>query len=184
MVGEAIIEGCVKYDRLSQEKLYRQLYPDLLLLCSKFFDDEHDILTALNNGMMQVFNNIEKYDVAKGDLRGWVYVVVRNAAICLVRTKKTISKIEPLTNELQAETSINPFKGIANETAIQYLQTLTTTTRAVFNLFYLEGYLIKEIAVCLDMKEGTVKWHLSDGRSKLKLFFANDVTKRMIIQIE
>jgi len=42
-------------------------------------------------------------------------------------------------------------------------------------LFYVEGLLIKEIAICLNMKEGTVKWHLSDGRSKLKTFFNNTV---------
>lgn len=164
--------------------MYRQLYPDLLLLCSKFFDDEHDILTALNNGMMQVFNNIEKYDVAKGDLRGWVYVVVRNAAISLVRAKKSKPTTQQLTADLQIEASINPFKDIANEIAIQYLQTLTTTTRAVFNLFYLEGYLIKEIAASLDMKEGTVKWHLSDGRNKLKVFFIETNDKRLVNQID
>jgi RNA polymerase sigma factor (sigma-70 family) len=153
--------------------LYRQLYPKLLQLCSKFFDDEHDILTALNNGMLQVFNNIEKYEVAKGTIDAWVYVVVRNAAMTLVRNKKTTPKTQELTAELQVETSVNPLKDISNEAVLVYLKTLSITTRAVFNLFYIEGLLIKEIAINLDMKEGTVKWHLSDGRNRLKIFYAN-----------
>lgn len=82
-----LLKGCIRYDRLSQEKLYQQVYPDLFALCHKFFDDEHDILTALNNGMMSVFNNIEKYDTRKGDLYGWIYSIVRNAAISVVRIK-------------------------------------------------------------------------------------------------
>ncbi len=170
-----LLQGCKKYDRLSQEKLYRQLYPALFVLCCKFFDDEHDILTALNNGMLQVFNNIEKFDAAKGDLKGWVYIIVRNAAISLVRSKKAKPTTQELTKELQVEVSMNPFKGANDEVVVTYLKSLSTTTRAVFNLFYIEGLLIKEIAICLDMKEGTVKWHLSDGRSKLKTFFNNSV---------
>ena len=134
--------------------------------------------------MLQVFNNIEKYNSSKGDLQGWVYVVVRNAAISLVRNKKLKPTTQQLTAEMQIESSVNPFKDIGSEIALKYLQTLTITTRAVFNLFYLEGYLIKEIAVCLDMKEGTVKWHLSDGRLKLKIFFANDTGKNVSLQLE
>jgi RNA polymerase sigma-70 factor (ECF subfamily) len=172
---DILLKGCIQYDRLSQEKLYRQFYPALLVLCCKFFDDEHDILTALNNGMLHVFNNIEKYDVAKGDLKGWVYAIVRNAAISLIREKNAKPLTQPLSSDLQIEASANPFKGESDETIIGYLKTLTITTRAVFNLFYIEGLLIKEIAICLDMKEGTVKWHLSDGRSKLKTFFNNTV---------
>ena len=120
--------------------------------------------------MLQVFNNIEKYDTKKGDLKGWIYTVVRNAAISLVRTKNATPITQQLSADLQVETSINPLKEIAHEKVIAYLKTLNTTTRAVFNLFYLEGYLIKEIANDLDMKEGTVKWHLNDGRNKLRLF--------------
>jgi len=174
-----LIKGCIKYDRLSQERLYRQFYPELFVLCCKFFDDEHDILTALNNGMLQVFNNIEKYDDSKGDLIGWVYIIVRNAAITLVRNKKSKPTTKELTADLQVETSINPFKDAPSELVIKYLQSLSTTTRAVFNLFYVESYLIREIAIDLDMKEGTVKWHLNDGRNKLKAFFNSELKNEL-----
>lgn len=175
-VGEAVLlQGCIAYNRLSQEKLYRQFYPALFALCSKFFDDEHDIKTALNNGMLQVFNNIEKYDATKGELFGWIYVIVRNAAISGIRAKKATPTTQELTIDLQIETSTNPLKDADKETVEKYLKSLSFTTRAVFNLFYVEGMLIKEIAQGLDMKEGTVKWHLGDGRNKLKTFFNNDI---------
>jgi len=170
-----LLNGCIKYDRLSQEKLYRQFYPALFALCNKFFDDEHDIKTALNNGMLQVFNNIEKYDIAKGDLFGWTYSIVRNAAISLIRTKKSKPTTEQLSSDLKVEASINPLKDLESEIVEKYLKSLSLTTRAVFSLFYIEEFLIKEIAAGLDMKEGTVKWHMSDGRNKLKIFFKEDI---------
>ncbi len=177
-----LLKGCIEYNRMSQEKLYRQFYPALFVLCNKFFDDEQDIITALNNGMMKVFNNIEKFDAKKGDLAGWIYVVVRNAAISHVREKRKQVVTQEITSDLQIESSINPFKDVPNETVIHFLNTLSTTTRAVFNLFYIEGYLIKEIAVNLDMKEGTVKWHLNEGRNKLKLTFNNSVNSKVYAQ--
>ena len=169
-----LLKGCIKYDRVSQAKLYQRFYPDLFALCNKFFDDEHDILTALNNGMLNVFNNIKKYDAAKGDLSGWVYGIVRNAAISNVRAKKKEMIYQEMMPDMKIETSTNPFKDANEELVISFLTTLTTTTRAVFNLFYIEGFLIKEIAQCLDMKEGTVKWHLNEGRNKLKLIYNNN----------
>lgn len=173
-----LIEGCKAYNRLSQEKLYRLLYPELIKLCKKFFDDTHDIKTALNNGMLEVFNHIEEYNPAKGDLIGWVYTIVRNAAISVIRNKsnKSILKVTYLHDNFDVEDNqYNTVTETHKEQIIQYLHSLTTTTRAVLNLFYLEGFLIKEIAMCLDMKEGTVKWHLNEGRNKLKHIFNNEV---------
>ncbi|MCX6209361.1 MAG: sigma-70 family RNA polymerase sigma factor [Bacteroidetes bacterium] len=169
-----LIKGCIAYDRISQEKLYRQFYPDLLVLCSKFFDDEHDIITAMNNGMLQVFNNIEKYNPQKGGLYAWIYVIVRNAAISHLRHQKIQPQSQQLTHEVQLESSSNPLQPYNEEIVYTFLKTLTITTRAVFNLFYIEGFLIKEIAYKLNMKEGTVKWHLNDGRNKLRTHFANN----------
>ncbi|MFP5039494.1 RNA polymerase sigma factor [Parasediminibacterium sp. JCM 36343] len=173
-----LLQGCIEYDRLSQEKLYRQLYPALFALCNKFFDEEDDIVTALNNGMLRVFNNIEKYNPAKGTLDGWIYSIVRNAAITLVRVKKNQMATEELSYNLQLETSINPFKDAKEETILAFLTKLNPATRAVFNLFYIEGFLIKEIAGSLDMQEGTVKWHLSEGRNKLKTIFKDNINAR------
>lgn len=169
-----LIEGCIKYDRQSQEKLYRLYYNDLLILCSKFFDEEHDIITAMNNGMLQVFNNIEKYNPKKGELYPWIYVVVRNASISYLRQLNAIPETVELKFDVQLETSTNPLAQYNDDIVYSFLKTLSLTTRAVFNLFYLERFLIKEIAHKLNMKEGTVKWHLNDGRNKLRTHFANN----------
>lgn len=128
---------------------------------------------------MNAFNNIKKYDAAKGTLDGWVYSVVRNAAISHVRAKKKEMAHNEIMLEMQIEVSANPLKNETEEFVLSFLTTLTTTTRAVFNLFYIEGFLIKEIALCLEMKEGTVKWHLNEGRNKLKLIYNNNINTQV-----
>jgi DNA-directed RNA polymerase specialized sigma24 family protein len=45
---------------------------------------------------------------------------------------------------------------------------LPASTRAVFNMYVMEGYSHKEIGKILSISEGTSKWHLSEGRRVLK----------------
>ena len=164
-----IIEGCKRNDRLSQEKLYRQFYPGLYVLCRKFFNDSHDIITALNNGMLNVFKNIGQYDPSKGNFFNWSYTIVRNAAITHFNSKKINPVSFPIDKEIEHLTSDIPLKDLEWNDIFFYLDKLPPATRTVCTLYYLEGFAIKEIAGQLGLSEGTIKWHLSESRIRLKV---------------
>jgi len=167
-----IIEGCKRNDRSSQEKLYRQFYPGLYALCKKFFVNQHDVLTALNDGMLNVFKNIGQYDPAKGELFNWAYTIVRNAAITLLNSRKIIQQTTGITVKIENLIFDNPFKELEWNDIYFYLDKLPPATRAVCTLHYLEGFAIKEIAEQLALSEGTIKWHLSESRNRLKILFS------------
>ena len=57
------------------------------------------------------------------------------------------------------------------------LAKLPPTTRAVCSLYYMEGFSIKEMSAALDMKEGTVKWHLNESRKRLKIIVQPNLKK-------
>jgi RNA polymerase sigma factor (sigma-70 family) len=139
-------------------------------LCKTFFSDNHDILTALNNGMLKIFRNIGQYDPSRGEFFNWCYTIIRNTALTLVRDKRANLTVE-LKDDLNAYTTINPFRQFEWKDIYVYLDKLPAGTRAVCSLFYLEGYNIKEIGEALELKEGTVKWHLNECRNKLKVIF-------------
>ena len=168
-----ILQGCKQKDRASQEKMYRHFYPALFALCRMFYDNEHDILTALNNGMLKVFRNIDKFDAAKGSLFNWVYTVVKNEALTGLKGSRRFVEKE-LLPDVHTGITDNPFYRSEKKDMHVYLQRLPVNTRTVAGLFYLEGYSVKEITNLLCMKEGTVKWHLSECRSKLKTLIAKD----------
>ena len=65
----------------------------------------------------------------------------------------------------------NPFKQLEWKDIYYYLDQLPANTRYVCSLYYLEGFSIKEITGLLEMKEGTVKWHLNECRTRLKVIF-------------
>lgn len=166
-----ILQGCKQQDRSSQEKLYKQFYPGLYALCKKFFDEEHDILSALNNGMLKVFKNIHQYDADKGILFNWAYTIVRNESLTYLRNKSTITDTVELSDDIQFDQQSTPFKMLEWKDIYYFLSKLPAATRAICILFYIEGYSIKEIASQLAIKDGTIKWHLNESRTRLKVLF-------------
>jgi RNA polymerase sigma factor (sigma-70 family) len=165
-----ILDGCRRNDRKSQQAFYYQFYPALFNLCKKFFADDHDIQTALNNGMMRVFKNIGQYNSAKGDLFNWVYTIIRNSCLTILRDRKTDHILE-YKDELTEAIISDPFANSDWEDIFGYLNRLPPATRAVCSLFYLEEFPVKEIAKEMNLSEGTIKWHLSESRKRLKEMF-------------
>lgn len=168
---QTLIRQCAANNRRGQEKLYLQFYPALFALCRKFFSDEHEALDALNDGMLKVYKNIGNYK-DEGNFFNWVYTVVRNTALDKLKIKK-----QPLMHELkddvQAAYENNPLQGLEWKEIYKLLDALQPATRAVCSLFYLESFSVKDISRQLDISDGTVKWHLSEARKKLKPVLKN-----------
>ena len=165
-----LIKDCAANNRLSQEKLYRKFYPSLVLLCKRFFADEHEALEAVNDGMIKVFKKIKDYDASKGLFFNWVYTVVRNTALDKIKLIRFFAMSE-LTEMVEDMGQANPIKSLEWKDIYILLDTLSPATRVVCSLFYLEGFSIKESGMQLNLSEGTVKWHLSETRKKLKPVF-------------
>lgn len=117
--------------------------------------------------MLRVFAQIDKYDAARGSFYTWLHTVVRNTALTFLRDSKQFRTTE-LTADMHESLGEKPFDNFEWEELFKLLSRLPTDTRAVVVLFYVESFSIKEISAMLQMKEGTVKWHLSEGRKKLK----------------
>jgi RNA polymerase sigma factor (sigma-70 family) len=163
---QELIIKCLDNDRVAQEKLYRKFYPALFLLCRKFFKDENDALEALNDGMLRVFKNIGQYNNTKGEFFNWVYTVVRNAALDKLKNNNTYMVAE--MPDYIIDNSDNPLAALEWKDVYTLLYVLPPGTRAVCVLYYIEGFSMSEICDQLKLSTGTVKWHLSETRSKLK----------------
>jgi RNA polymerase sigma factor (sigma-70 family) len=156
--------------RPSQEKLYRKYYPALFLLCKRFFADDHQAMGVLNDGMLKVYRNLSKYEGSKGELFNWIYTIIRNEALTAIRSARLIPVVE-FTEEVSIPAVANLWDTMEWKETYKLLDMLTPATRIVAAMFYLEGYSVKEIADATMCSTGTVKWHLSESRRKLKPVF-------------
>ena len=78
--------------------------------------------------MLKVFKNIHQYDPAKGEFFNWVYTTVRNAALTLIRDKKSKLTFELTGNEGDSAIN-NPFKQLEWKDIYYYLDQLPANTR-------------------------------------------------------
>lgn len=144
-------------------------------MCRRFFRNEHEAIESVNDGMMKVFENIGTYRAEKGKFFNWIYTIVRNTALDKLR----MSVAFPIRYDdfgaadalPEVEGDYNPLKALEERDIYVMLDELSPATRVVCTLFYIEGYVIKEIAQQLTISAGTVKWHLSESRKNLKTVF-------------
>ncbi len=174
---DKLIAGCKKDDRRAQEQLYRSFYGSMIVLCVRYTKNETDAKAVLNTGFLKVFKNIEKYNPQKATLYTWIRTIIINACIDHVNLKQV--KTTPLeldeTTAIHTEAEANA-KMNAGE-ILHLIRNLPSATRAVFNLFTVDGYGHKEIASLLQISEGTSKWHLSEARKILKVQIQNKTYK-------
>jgi RNA polymerase sigma-70 factor (ECF subfamily) len=142
-------------------------YPGLILLCKRFFADDHEAIEVLNNGMIKVYRNIGSFDAAQGSLFTWAYTIVRNAALDQLK-KKRYPSMQDVNEHTTVSIDATPGRQLESKELYALLDSLQQPERAICILFYVEGFSLKEISVHLEMQYGTVKWHAHQIRKKLK----------------
>lgn len=164
----SLIERCIDNDRVAQAELYKQHHGKLMALCLRYFSNRDDALSVLNQGFLKIFKNLKSYDPAY-DFGGWAYRIVQRTAIDQLRKQlrleNRMGKEEP---DEDVGVSPDAIKNLYAKDLISLLHKLPPATRAVFNLFAIEGYSHSDISNELSMSEGTSKWHVNNARKLLK----------------
>jgi|SRR6218665_289398 len=161
-----IIEGCVNWERSSQEKLYRAFSKDLFKVCRLYGTDSEDAEDMLHDAFMHIFKNIGSYNFT-GSFEGWLRRVTVNSCLQAIRKRKSFSQLTEATyadapEEEETETRL-PFGVILEE-----INRLPQKAGLVLKLYALEGWSHAEIAEELEISVGTSKSQLNYARSVLK----------------
>ncbi|MBS1688896.1 MAG: RNA polymerase sigma factor [Bacteroidetes bacterium] len=163
---QELIEGCIRNERSAQEKLYRLFYPRMMSMVRRYIDEEQQAEEVLNNGYLRAFQKIAQYTF-QGSFEGWLRKIVFHAVSDFVKQNARYSEKIMLVEKDQYVHKDHADKLYYNQ-LLQLVQELPDATRAVFNMYVMEGFSHKEISKMLGISEGTSKWHLSEGRRVLK----------------
>jgi RNA polymerase sigma-70 factor (ECF subfamily) len=170
----AIIEGCLRNERRSQEQLFKHFYGKMLSVCMRYVADRDTAQEVLQEGFIKVFEKIATFEFS-GSFEGWLRRIIVNTALDYIRKNKRqnwvqeteINTKEDYTNPMEEKESEDYFDLKAN-LALDSIQQLSPAYRTVFNMFVMENYSHKEISSILGISEGTSKSNLAKAKINLK----------------
>jgi RNA polymerase sigma factor (sigma-70 family) len=165
----AIIHGCKEGNRVSQEKLYKMMYPKMMSMVKRYTNQYqyHLAEEILNNGFLKVFQKINTYKF-EGSFEGWVRRVIYHSIFDYVRQNMKYTEKVVFVERDQVIQSDHA-AAMQYDDLMALVQSLNDSTRAVFNMFVIDGMSHKEIGETLQISEGTSKWHLFEARRILKM---------------
>lgn len=164
-----IIEGCLKNDKKAQKQLFERHSGLLMGICVRYATDIPEAEDILQESMVKIYLNIKDYS-GEGSFIGWMRRIVINTAITYyhknLRHKHYVEIEEVYTSEL-ADSGFQDSRFTAEELR-NVLDGLPAGYKTIFNLYAVEGYKHKEIAIMLGIDVNTSKSQYSRARAYIR----------------
>ncbi len=165
---EELIHGCIRNERASQEQVYKLFYGRMMAVVRRYIDTPELAEEIINNGFLRAFQKVSLYNF-QGSFEGWLRKIVFHAVCDEVRGKdKAVHNRQVELTETHESVSSEAADRLQYDQLLELIQELPTSTRAVFNMYVMEGMNHREIGALLDISEGTSKWHLCEARKILR----------------
>jgi RNA polymerase sigma factor (sigma-70 family) len=178
-----LITACINRERRAEYELYKLTYSYLMSICIRYTNNKEEAEEVLNTGFLKILRNLTKYR-AEIPFKAWIRKVMVNTLIDAYRKEKTrneqIKYVENYVETSDFSDVNSALTKMNTEQIYTMIRQLPPMSQKVFNLYAIDGFAHKEIAVMLDMSEGTSKWHLSFSRQQLKEMITKMVPQKKI----
>jgi RNA polymerase sigma factor (sigma-70 family) len=164
---ESFLEGCRLNDRKAQEMLYRSLSSKMMGVCLRYASSQFEAEEILQIGFIKVFKNINQF-AEKGSFEGWIRRIMINTAIEQSRKRIILQDIDEIEENTMLNSQWFEIDSLEVRDLLKMIQELALGYRLVFNMYVIEGYSHKEIALALDISESTSKSQLFRARIRLQ----------------
>jgi RNA polymerase sigma factor (sigma-70 family) len=172
---EQIISGCLEGKRKAFSLLFQNYAPVMLGVCMRYCKNRIDAEDVMQDGFIKVFGQIHKFR-REGSFEGWIKRIMINAAIDNYQSNLKHAFHEDVSDIEQASAIADPAGedddlpalNIPHSKLMEMIQELPDGYRVVFNLYAIENFNHKEIALMLGISENTSKTQLLKARRSLR----------------
>jgi len=167
-----IIKNCKSGKLKHQEILYRNFYSYAMGISLRYAYTKTDASEILNDSFLKVFNNINKF---KDELpfKPWLKKIIVNTAIDYYRKNARFRPMLEIDQTADEAFNVEMVDNLTYEDIKKLLDSLPEMYRLVFNLYEIEGYTHKEIAIKLKFDESTSRSYLTRAKKKLRILVEN-----------
>ena len=164
-----IIDGCVRNERIAQQRLYELYAARMTGICLRYVGDKETALDLMHDGFIKVFANLKQYS-GEGAFEGWMRKVFVNVSLEYLRKNDALRNCDDVSDmqiQLTDDTETIIEKMSADE-IVKLINELPTGFRTVFNMYAIEGYSHAEIAKQLGINEASSRSQFSRARAVLQ----------------
>ncbi|MEX1187972.1 MAG: RNA polymerase sigma factor [Bacteroidia bacterium] len=167
---------CKGNDRKAHFELYKWCFEDMVKICRRYLKQEDELKAAVNMSFLKLIQSMDKAIEKHEELVffHWMRRITLNHVIDEFRKNKGYKHHVDLVEDeaiinTHSEPSHDEFSGKAEMANIQHaIDHLPPMSKAVFNLYAVEGYKHEEIAELLNISANTSKVHFMRARLKLQ----------------
>jgi len=133
-------------------------------------NDEGYAKDMVQESLVRIFQNLDKYDADKGSFQAWITTI--SIRVCLTKLRRNKLPLMGIDDKVSGETMAMDDVMILDKMQTSYLmkmvEQLPDGYREVFNMAAIDGYPHADIAEHLNITEATSRTWLSRGRRILK----------------
>jgi RNA polymerase sigma factor (sigma-70 family) len=169
MSDRQIIEGCARNERKAQQELYNRYSHFLLGVCLRYASDKAEAEDILQDSLLKIYFNIKDYS-GTGSFIGWLIKIAVNTAITHYHKHLKFRYYVDIEDYVSAESGVSSFEEdlFTSDELFRVLNELPAGYRMVFNLYAVEGYKHKEIALMLGIDTNTSKSQYSRAKAAIR----------------
>lgn len=152
----------------AQKILFDEMADKLLITCRRYIKTHEDAEEVLLDGFYKFFKNLASFSYQSDTaLYAWLKKIMINECLMFLR-KKNVFTIASESEIEQVSLNEEALNNLSAEEIFNLIIQLPLGYRTVFNLYEVEGFAHKEIALLLDISEGTSKSQLSKSKVLLQ----------------
>ena len=171
-LDDAVLVAAVgRSDERALKELYRRHGAALFNLARKVLVDVDRAEEVVQEVFLRLWNEPEKFDPARGALRSFLYRQAHSRSVERVRSEEARRRREERHHRERIEPDYDvereAWAVIRSELVKEAMAELSESEREAISLAYFGGHTYREVAVMLDLPEGTVKSRIRLGLNKL-----------------
>lgn len=168
MTEDMILTGCINNEAVAQKELYNKYGPKMLSVCYRYSHNREDAEDMLQEGFIRIFSQIHTFQ-NKGALEGWVRRVIVHTCINTLKKNKKFNESVDIIHASGIQVREESVPSIIQaKQVVDCIRMLPIGYRTVLNLYAIEGYNHKEIALMLDIEESTSRSQYTRARVMLE----------------
>lgn len=168
------LEACARGDRNGLRQIYDAEAPRLMTIAHRILRRRDLAEEVVQDAFIQIWRKAAQYSPERGSARGWIFAIVRNRSINLLRDSRReefadVELLETMQDLEHRSLAADVFADLDMASRLRTcLAQLDETKRSSIIMAYLSGHTHGEIAGRLRVPLGTAKAWIRRGLSALR----------------